>query len=63
LEITENHNLLTFYRLCLLILTVDSNDASLADEGAASGGSKKEKKSFECILVLLPFLRFELNSA
>lgn len=41
---------------------VKCNDASLADEGAASGGTTKEKKRFECILILLPFLRFELNS-
>lgn len=41
---------------------VKYNDASLVDEGTASGETMKEKKRFECILLLLPLNRFELNS-
>lgn len=37
------------------------SDASLADEGAASGWAEKAKKRNVFILIL-PFLRFELNS-
>lgn len=41
---------------------VKYNDASLADEGTASGRTMKEKK-FWVHFTLLPLKRFELNSA
>jgi len=50
-----------FYRLYLLILMLKHSDASLADEGAALGWAEKAKKRNVFILIL-PFLRFELNS-
>lgn len=61
LELIENCIILTFYKLYLLILILKCSDASLSDEGAALGYTEKAKKR-KAFILILPFLRFELNS-